>query len=87
MRVASSRFPIDEFQLKKELPETSTSMQGLLATDDKTFSSFDALDKLWTLTRLHTPFGLTQNSLSCASRGAGSCCPLAETFVFIYFYS
>nr|CAD2197153.1 unnamed protein product [Meloidogyne enterolobii] len=44
-KAASSKSPIGEFQLQNELTEaSSSSLDGMLAADDKTFSSFDSLD-------------------------------------------
>lgn len=77
LSVASTRSPIGEFHLQKELPEALT--YGLLAADDKTFSSLDAFDKLWALTRLHSASTSTQSSSD-----VNSPCPSSEPFVFFY---
>lgn len=71
LKAASSKSPIGEFQLKNELIEASSFLDGMLAVDNKTFSSSDSFDKLWSLTRLH--------GVSLPSASSCSTSPLLET--------
>uniref|UniRef100_A0A915N326 Uncharacterized protein n=2 Tax=Meloidogyne javanica TaxID=6303 RepID=A0A915N326_MELJA len=72
LKAASSKSSIGEFQLQNELTEaSSSSLDGMLAADDKTFSSFDSLDNLWSLTRLH----------GAASLPSAFQCSTASTFM------
>jgi len=50
----------------------------MLAADDKTFSSFDSLDNLWSLTRLHGAASLT-SAFQCSTAST-----FMETFVFLH---
>ncbi|CAK5091984.1 unnamed protein product [Meloidogyne enterolobii] len=72
LKAASSKSSIGEFQLQNELTEaSSSSLDGMLAADDKTFSSFDSLENLWSLTRLH----------GAASLPSAFQCSTASTFL------